>query len=1024
MEPDLFLQHLRDHPLEEGRAYIQEHIAELSDHKAISKLLEDEALRVLYAPFLSLKLAELLIFYGEYTGHLSSHALGLKAKGDALQQIGHYQAAIEALDAAGEKFLSLGDEGNWARSRISWVLSAGWLGRIEDALKAGEQARGVFSQLGEIYWVCVINNNIAMILDYIGRKEEAIELYEEMLSIYPTVTDQGETFIQRSIALAQLNQAVLLPWLGEFEQAYSLYQKALASFNALEITSMAIRTEINIADLDYTQGYYGSALRRYYHARERLLQSGEDNTLLLAELKTSMANCLVKLDRMQEACLVSEEAVKVYRGIGMSQHIGNALHQHAATLVASGKFKEALAVLDEAWNLFKNGGFEPFAYLAKLHQSEILLEMGSGTVAYDIAHQIKYYFEAQSLMAFSVRTSLVMVGALIEEARKLLLKGEKQLDSLLQETISLCKETISQARQYNLQEEVYKGHYLMGCIFTLQNNPVKTARHYQIAIAQIERMLDNLVHDLSPSFLHTTWTVYEDMIMLCLQQEQPGKAFSYLERARSFTLRQHLTKVKHLFNKEETREETISTEALRIQTELKDWQESHRNYSALLAEIDTSVSPALDRTIIENELKRCETKVNELFERLHLHQIDMDREDHQVRSKKRVRAKERLLTMQAIDPAWLQQHLSPEQLLLTYYLHKEKLVIFALTTERMITHENPEGAGEVEYLLPLLHAHLQTGGWSDPQNPPQKTIRRLLKRLYDLLIAPVASLLPPVSGHLTIVPYGPLHKLPFHALYDGTRFLIEDFQVSYLPASSLLMHLSPNANEPALHEESTIKPPVVLGYSGNGDLRRVRDEAEAIAEMLKGRCYLEDEATIARLIEEAPGSPVIHLATHGKSRLDAPNFSYVRLADGQLNAIDAFSLDLKRCELVTLSGCETGLALSSGGDEQLGLGRAFLASGAASLVISLWPVEDNATNELMKLFYQHLLNGENKSQALRAAQCSLMRQEPAYAHPYFWAAFRLVGDTGPVRYERERHVLAASAIHPLKTSSAIVEVSE
>src|SRR6266436_530413 len=118
MDTELFLQYLRDHTLEEGRAYIQEHIAELSDHAAIGELLADEALRLLYSPFVSLKVAELLISYSEYTGHLSSHALGLKAKGDALMMIGHHQAAIEVLDAAGEEFLRLEDEGNWARSRI------------------------------------------------------------------------------------------------------------------------------------------------------------------------------------------------------------------------------------------------------------------------------------------------------------------------------------------------------------------------------------------------------------------------------------------------------------------------------------------------------------------------------------------------------------------------------------------------------------------------------------------------------------------------------------------------------------------------------------------------------------------------------------------------------------------------------------------------------------------------------------------------------------------------------------------
>ena len=243
--------------------------------------------------------------------------------------------------------------------------------------------------------------------------------------------------------------------------------------------------------------------------------------------------------------------------------------------------------------------------------------------------------------------------------------------------------------------------------------------------------------------------------------------------------------------------------------------------------------------------------------------------------------------------------------------------------------------------------------------------------------------------------------MPFHALHNGSRFLIEDFQINYLPASSVLQHLSACGYE--LKESSRgscafASHPLVFGYSGNGHLKHALDESRIVAELLGGYCYLENEATISRLIELAPGSPVIHLATHGKSRLDAPNFSYVRLADGQLNAIDAFNLNLEGCELVTLSGCETGLALSGGGDEQLGLGRAFLAAGANSLVMSLWSVEDQATNELMQLFYQNLLNGDTKVKALHEAQRNfLCRTSSVYTHPYFWAAFRLVGEVGPLK---------------------------
>src|SRR5437868_5468248 len=124
MDHDLFLQYLRDLPIEDGRAYMREHIEELADHQAIGELMADEALNQLYTnPSTSLKLSELLIYFGEYVSHSLSHGLGLKAKGDALKGIGLHQAALECLDAAGEKFLSIGDKGNWARSRISWIVS-------------------------------------------------------------------------------------------------------------------------------------------------------------------------------------------------------------------------------------------------------------------------------------------------------------------------------------------------------------------------------------------------------------------------------------------------------------------------------------------------------------------------------------------------------------------------------------------------------------------------------------------------------------------------------------------------------------------------------------------------------------------------------------------------------------------------------------------------------------------------------------------------------------------------------------
>jgi len=1016
MDTTLFLQHLRDVSPEDGRVYIQEHIAELADLDAVGEMLADEALKHLYNPFLSLKLSELLIFLGDYTHHLPSHGLGLKAKGDALVQIGHHQAAMECLDAAGEEFLHLEDEWNWARSRISWVVAATSLGLVEEALQHGARARDVFLRLGESYWVCVIDHNIAWIYAHVGRYRDALEQFERLSALLPTFTDQSKTAINRSIAIAEEGQAQILSWLGKFEQAYRLHRQALARLVALQETSLIIDTEIRLANLDHTQGYYGSALRRYYQARDSVMQNNVDDLMLLADLKLWMANCLVKLNRAQDACQLMSEAVGAYRQRGTSLQASDALREYAVTLVASGRLQEALAALDEALTLFNQGAFDHYVSATRLQHAELLLEMGFVAEAYDEAHSIKEYFEVRGLVAHAVRASLVMAGSLIEQAQHAEIHQEEEQQALLlQQAVLLCKQASSQAHLHHLREEVYKSQYFLGQLFALQGEIRKAARHYGAAIAQIEQILDDLVFDLSPSFLHTAWAVYEDMIALCLQQRQTEYAFSYLERARSIALRQYMHSSKTSPGENEEMVESTSSPVLqansaailRTQDELKTWQEEYHHYSALLAQIDTSVSPTVDREIIQAELKRCEAKLSELFERLYLHQATRQPAPRAQKGKKR--------DAKQLNVTQLHQHLSSDQLLLAYFLHKERLVIFALTTERLVTYESPDGMKQLKRLLPLLHAHLQPGGWADSHNPPQQGIRQMLKKLYDLLIAPVAALLPPLSRSLTIVPYGPLHTLPFHALYDGSHFLVENYQIDYLPASSLLTEFDASSKEQAISSTETgvvARSPLIFGYSGHGHLQRALEEARTVAAMLDGCCYLEDKATVARLIEEAPGSPIIHLATHGHNRLDAPNFSSILLADGQFNAIDAFRLDLKGCELVTLSGCETGLALSGGGDEQLGLGRAFLAAGANALVMSLWPVEDNATNELMQLFYQRLLYGESKVQALRTAQCSFIhRTGTIFIHPYYWAAFRLVGEVGPLRYRgaEERSLARESA---------------
>jgi CHAT domain-containing protein len=150
---------------------------------------------------------------------------------------------------------------------------------------------------------------------------------------------------------------------------------------------------------------------------------------------------------------------------------------------------------------------------------------------------------------------------------------------------------------------------------------------------------------------------------------------------------------------------------------------------------------------------------------------------------------------------------------------------------------------------------------------------------------------------------------------------------------------------------------------------------------------LDAEATIAGFRAEIGRSDIVHLACHGLFRADNPMYSALRLHDGWLTAADVLA---SRCEgaHVALSACESGRSQVVGGDEALGLTRAFLGAGAATVVVSQWIVQDETAAPLMAAYYNSLKQGVAPVQALRTAQLAI---RDAHAHPYYWAPFALVG---------------------------------
>ena len=262
------------------------------------------------------------------------------------------------------------------------------------------------------------------------------------------------------------------------------------------------------------------------------------------------------------------------------------------------------------------------------------------------------------------------------------------------------------------------------------------------------------------------------------------------------------------------------------------------------------------------------------------------------------------------------------------------------------------------------------------QRPAFLKVTSLREILYRMLVQPFEEHLDDTP--LCIIPHGFIHHFPFGALFDGDTYLVEKYRICYAPSSTVL--------KICLEKEGKRrKEYLVMGYSQNRKYER--SETDSIAEIL-GTRPLDPQMDV--FLRECSHMDVIHLASHGAFLEDDPLNSYVELQDGRLNAKNVFNLHLK-ADLVVLSACESGVNEVAGGDDLMGLERAFLSAGAQSMIHSLWPVYGVSTTELMVQVYENLMNGQSKLDSLRNAQVEMLHSN-RFNNPFYWASFVLVGD--------------------------------
>ena len=309
-----------------------------------------------------------------------------------------------------------------------------------------------------------------------------------------------------------------------------------------------------------------------------------------------------------------------------------------------------------------------------------------------------------------------------------------------------------------------------------------------------------------------------------------------------------------------------------------------------------------------------------------------------------------------------------------------------------------------------------------PLSPAQKSSARLrlveedededekvissLYLCYKMFIAPVYDLLD--EPEVIIVPDRRLYKVPFAALSEkeGAEYLSETHKIRIIPSLTTLKNIQ---DSPEDYHSNT--GALVIGnpkVNWLQPLPAARKEAEMVGQLVGVPPLVEEKATKQAVLERISSVSLIHFAAHGNAERGEIALSPNPCPSSQtaIQPKEAYMLTMAdvsrvkvRAKLVVLSCCHSGSG-DIRAEGVIGIARAFLGSGARSVLVALWAIPDSATEQLMSRFYEHLIEGGSASESLHQAM-KWMRKNPLNKISE-WASFTLIGDDVRLEFDNQR----------------------
>ncbi len=808
-------------------------------------------------------------------------------------------------------------------------------------------------------------NNIGMVYDLRGQLDLTLENLEQALQLHKEIKDKEGT------AENLYNIAYIYSTLGQSSLAVNRYEQAFEIFNEIEYERLNSHMFNSIAFLQHEVGLWDQAIQNYQQSlkisRQQSNKVEEVNTLMLiGQLYESRQEGALALAKYEQARDISNEiGYKLGEGEAILNITSTNTNEGSSSLeIRTNAYEIALEIFQEEGSEISKGvatmkrARDKF-FNTDLSKTNPLSELFDRQAEYEEALKI-FQEEGHKTGEATVLVQLALV--------------EYTLHSLFepQEHFDIAYEKYSQALEIFREQGNSLGMATtlndMGYIYRQEGKFQLALEKYQEAISIIERLRNNqIINETKGNLLSRYAGVYSAAVQLAIEVDKPIEAFLIAESAKSRNFLDELGN--NLPNTLQDADPELIAEFRETNQRLNNLERGH--YLQQHGVISLSQSNT-QNTNTNDQIENLYRSYDELLEQI-------KRENPEYAS---------LITIEPLKLEEVQASLADEQTLISYFLTLEQSFAFLLTNNSFEVIKLSTKKMELES---TLEGFSKTKASILDISPSQQH----LAKLYDLLIQPFITKLN--TQELVIVPHSSSHFIPFAALWDGEHYLGENYQITHLPSASVLRFLKEKRN-PNRGKLFSIASPLVEGYPF---LKEASNEAKAIAELYNTTAFTgKSGGTEENFRREVEGKDIIHIASHSVLNANLPLRTQIILAedergneDGLITVQDIYSFDLSSANLVVLSACDTAKGELSNGDDLVGLTRSFIYAGTPSIVATLWTVNDESTKILMVQFHQNVKDGMNYAEALQKAQIFL-RENPKYAHPYYWAPFVLVGSKG------------------------------